>query len=244
MRWFPIFAACSVFTIPALCQLSVQLTASSAATPLVGVPISFTATAADTNPGPIDYRFSVSLNGGNYQTIVDYNSYNTITWTPSLQEGTYSLQVTARNKTAGDSGTSQVQLNVQSQVIGNQGTITATANPLVALYSAPPCPVGHSISVVFGTGGSFNETDQKAMQRYREYEFLYRGNASEHNLPDVLGSERQLSSEFSPADHICESDQASRRRGCAVFGWTYCELHNRLNPNLARFPDPYPLRGA
>ena len=161
MRKWLLLAGCGCLACPVFGALSVQITAPLSSAPLVGVPITFTATAADTNAGAITYRYSVAQNAGASQILVDYNSYNTFIWAPSQQEGSYTVAVSARNLSSGETASSQIQFTVQPQAANGEPVITPTANPLVALYSAPPCPVGSSITVYFGTSGSFNHTDQR-----------------------------------------------------------------------------------
>ncbi len=183
----------AVSSIPVFGQLSVQISGSLSTAPRVGVPVTFTAVAVDANPGPLDYRFSVSQAGASYQTVVDFSSANTFVWVPSLHEGSYSVQVIARNKTAGEQSTAQIQFDVPSPIIGNQPAVTATANPLVALYSAPPCPAGRFISVVFGTGNAFAQTDQRACSGTMSTNFYIAGMLpnTAYQIYSVLSSDRR-----------------------------------------------------
>jgi hypothetical protein len=103
----------------------------------VGNRITWTARAVNLGDNPV-YRFSVGLGAGPLYVVQDFSSSDTYTWAP-LQEGTYSVMATA----LGDGGQTVVEspvviYTVYSRVAGNNPVVTATANPLVALYSAPP----------------------------------------------------------------------------------------------------------
>ena len=107
---------------------------------LAGSSITWTAVPAGMKH-PV-FRFSVGAKGGSLRVIRDFSQSPTFTWTP-LQPGEYAIQVQARD---GFSATSAKLANaaytIHSRVKGKSAVISATANPLVALYSAPPCGSG------------------------------------------------------------------------------------------------------
>ncbi len=128
------------------------MTPSPASPQPVGAPITWTATAVDGEAGSLDYQFSVADSSGVYQVVQDYSELTTFTWAPSTSEGSFSMQVVARNKTAGETAQAQGPYTVVSRVSGTTPVITLTANPLVALYSAPACAAGSTMYVVFALG--------------------------------------------------------------------------------------------
>ncbi len=80
--------------------------------------------------------------------VRDFNLANTLSWGP-LQEGSYAVMVTVKSSfEAGDSTSAVVPFAIQSLVTGDHAVVSPTLNPLVALYSVPPCD-GGSVYVKF-----------------------------------------------------------------------------------------------
>ena len=70
--------------------------------------------------------------------VQDYSSTNSFTWDP-MQEGTYQVQVKVEaNYGTPVVDTTSVSYTVQTRIVGNSAVVSPTANPLVALFSAPP----------------------------------------------------------------------------------------------------------
>ena len=63
------------------CLLSVTLTPSGPPVPLVGSPVTWTATASGDGTTPV-YQFSVEPTGGAYQVVQDFSGSNSFTWNP------------------------------------------------------------------------------------------------------------------------------------------------------------------
>jgi arylsulfate sulfotransferase len=112
----------------------------------VGSPITFTATAGDSDAGPLRYRFRVRPQGGTYSTIRDYSPSNQLVWAPSESEGTFEIEVSARNHSTASVAASSIMYIVSPRASGVP-VVNPTVHPLVALYSAPPCPAGSSMRV-------------------------------------------------------------------------------------------------
>ena len=140
----------SFLVSPAFATVTVQIHASNQ-TVAVGTPDTFTAVASDsTNQNAtFTYQFSVRFgSSGPFSVVKDYYYVNQVTWAPSDHEGSYSVQVIARSST-GAAGSAIDGINVTSLVTGNTPVVTATQNPLVALYSAPPCSAPSQVRVYF-----------------------------------------------------------------------------------------------
>jgi len=73
----------------------------------------------------------------------------TFVWTPTGIEGAYQIQVVAKDFVSGETATSIASFQVNPLVTGTRPVAVATANPLVALFSAPPCPAGGKMRVKF-----------------------------------------------------------------------------------------------
>jgi hypothetical protein len=84
--------------------------------------------------------------------VRDFSPTNTFSWAP-MQEGTYDVQVTAKDGFDSTDTTSAIVTDaVNSRVTGTGPVVTPTANPLVALYSAPPSSAS-AIHVDFRAAG-------------------------------------------------------------------------------------------
>lgn len=110
---------------------------------LVGERIVWTATAANCG-NTLVYQFSVA--GGpragrhdSFRMVRDFSPDNTFVLAP-MQEGVYEVMVRVKDGfDAPDSTSAVVSDTVNSRVTGTEAVVTPTRNPLVALYSAPPC---------------------------------------------------------------------------------------------------------
>src|SRR5438046_1286629 len=63
------------------CLLSVSLSGSEPPVPLVGLPVTWTATASGHGQTPI-YQFRVGSTGGPFHVVRDFSPSNTFTWNP------------------------------------------------------------------------------------------------------------------------------------------------------------------
>ena len=130
-------------------QLSVNLTPSLAAPQPVGTRITLTA-AASGGSGKYDYQFTANLAGSTTQVIQDFVPTDDFLWTPTLKEGSYTLGVTVRDLTDKSTHASaSIAYSVTPALNSGAQAIHSTSNTLVALFSAPACPSGDSMRVVF-----------------------------------------------------------------------------------------------
>src|SRR6185503_15643714 len=121
---------------------SVVIKANLPARQPVGTAVTWTAsTVGMVNPV---YRFSIATPHGAFGVVRDFSPNPSFDWTP-LREGTYQVRATVKDgyaaavKAAHDATTTFV---TTSRVTGKTAVVSATANPLVALYSAPACTNG------------------------------------------------------------------------------------------------------
>jgi hypothetical protein len=134
---------------------NVTLASSPASPQLLGATITLTAAATDSDPGPLTYKWEVENPGStSYVTLRDFDELNTLTWAPNFTEGPYELRVTARDYLAGTSAQHVIRFIAQPLVSSANPVAVATTNPLVALFSAPNCPSGSTMNVVFQLQGS------------------------------------------------------------------------------------------
>ncbi len=132
-------------------SVSVQLNAP-ASTIEVGQTLTITATARDsaTSNTRFSYQFTIRPhNQGAFVTMQDFYFTDTFPWTPSDHEGAYDIGVTAWSEATTNSGATYITVNVESRVTGNRPVVSNTRNPLVALYSGPPCSAPARMRVQF-----------------------------------------------------------------------------------------------
>lgn len=137
---------------PADCRVSLQPSAPSPQ--LVGERVTWTATAANCGAAPV-YQFGVAapspgrdhqgpIQGGRdrFAMVRDFSLDNSFKWAP-MQEGRYAIRVKVTDGFGAALATSTVVSDeVASRVTRDDAVVTPTQNPLVALYSAPPCRAG------------------------------------------------------------------------------------------------------
>jgi hypothetical protein len=84
------------------------------------------------------------------QVRQDFNVVNTWSWTPSVKEGTYTVSVFARDLgNLSSSGSKSLTYQITPAVPGGAQGIRTTNDSMVALFSAPSCPTGQTMRVVF-----------------------------------------------------------------------------------------------
>jgi arylsulfate sulfotransferase len=169
-------------------KMAVTLTPSPNGTVHVGTPVSLQANVSGSQPGSIEFQFTVNKPDGQTGLLRAFHKSNRIVWTPSEEEGDYSLAVTVRNRYTGESAAGELRFHVNSNITGSAPVITATANPLVALYSAPGCPSGSTMYVTFGTGATFSSTNPMACTPNSSMNFYIGGMlpATTYNMSYVI----------------------------------------------------------
>jgi arylsulfate sulfotransferase len=164
----------TVMQAPLHATVQIQSMTSSVPAPQwIGTPIYWKVTATDSNPGPLTFQFNVTSPSGVSSMVNDFNvgvysagiwTAQTFSWATIAGEGVYQVQVVARDFNSGEIATQTASFALASRVKGGKAVVNPTANPLVALFSAPICPVGSTTQVTFQQVGSgaVNGTDSKA----------------------------------------------------------------------------------
>jgi arylsulfate sulfotransferase len=142
-------------------RAAVQITSLTPSLPSpqnLGTSITWTVTASDSHPGPLAFQFSVAIPEASLAMARDFNP-GTLTgatwralpfvWTPTASEGIWQIQVIAKDFTSGETASAVAHFQVNPLVTGGTPVVTATANPLVALFSAPACAAGSTMRVAF-----------------------------------------------------------------------------------------------
>jgi len=157
---FPFLAGLlAVLSGPAFATVTVAtLTASHASPQPAGKTITFSATATDTGAGPVAFQFFVTAPKGSATMVKDFVpgtlsggiwTSPSFVWVPTGINGIYKIQVVAKDFGAGQSGTKTISYTVKPLVTGTTPVVEKTANPLVALFSAPSCAKGSTIRAVY-----------------------------------------------------------------------------------------------
>jgi hypothetical protein len=156
----------AVWSVPAFATVTVvSLTPTHRPPQRIGRSISWTATATDSATGPLTFQFNVTNPNGLTQLVKNFNvgTLNAGTWTsvpfiwvPTGIEGSYQIQVVIKDFTTGQTASKTTMFQIDPLVTGSTPVVEATANPLVALFSAPSCASGSLMRVVFHeqTGGA------------------------------------------------------------------------------------------
>jgi arylsulfate sulfotransferase len=157
----------ALLTNVAAASVTISLTPSVPSPSLLGTNITWTATVQGGPPGETyDYQFSAALQG-QQQIVRDFNLPNHFTWVPWTVEGTYVVTVVVRDITQQPYvvyppvSAQYVLLPVVTAPGGS--AVNITNHPLVALFSAGPCTVGHSIRVRFHQDGSSTSSTTNAV---------------------------------------------------------------------------------
>jgi arylsulfate sulfotransferase len=139
--------------------MSVTLEPSLQDAARIGTEVNLYASVSDISPGPIWYRFRIRPSGAaRFRMVRDYSPTRSINWVPTQTEGSYEIEVTARNLITGETDVETSSYNVESLVTGNTPVISKTSNKLVFLYSAPPCELGGFLRVQFTAPDGFRQS--------------------------------------------------------------------------------------
>jgi arylsulfate sulfotransferase len=152
--------AAAIFCSPAFGAVHIVTVSPSQKSPqVIGTSISWTVRARDTNAGPLTFQFNIAPAGGASSMIKDFNvgkhSGNTwappvpFVWTPTGSEGSYQIQVVAKDFATGETDTKTVSYQVSPLVTGSLPVVAPTSNSLIALFSAPACALNSTMRVSF-----------------------------------------------------------------------------------------------
>lgn len=171
----------------------VDLSSSLPSPQPVGTSITWKAKPSGLLPLGLDYQFSVS-SGASFQVVRDFSPDAQFVWTPSVREGNYTIRVLARTISSGDIKQADAPMTIVSRVSGAAPVVSATAHPLVALYSAPPCAASSSMYVVFTDGAVTNQTNTLACTPAASMNFYIAGMkaSSTYTMHHVIQTGSQL----------------------------------------------------
>jgi arylsulfate sulfotransferase len=99
------------------------------------------------------FRYSVSVDGSEFRVVRDFSRQPDFGWRPELYDHEARVKVTVKNIETKQTGEAEFPFRIVSRVKGQDPAAMPTANPLVALFSSPPCPEGSQFRVVFKRQG-------------------------------------------------------------------------------------------
>jgi hypothetical protein len=177
MRWEPFYlsillAVIGLIQTPLCATVTIVSMAPSIASPQpLGTAVTWTVTATDTNPGPLTFQFNTGYGHQALSLARDYNKGTSASgawtsqpfvWSTVSGEGSYQIQAIAKDFTSGETATQAAGFQLTPLATGGNAAVSQTANPLIALFSAPSCAAGSYIRVRFVvSGGSPNYTNWK-----------------------------------------------------------------------------------
>jgi hypothetical protein len=154
--------------------IQVDLVPSVGSPQPVGTPVVLMATATDPNPGILAYRYTVS-GGGVSRIVRDFSQTNSLELAGVMVEGDYTVQVAVRNNRTQETAQTSMVFQFTSRVANGQPVVSATANPLVALFSAPACPQGSNMRVRFRSLTVADATDWRPCNPQSSMNFYVAG---------------------------------------------------------------------
>ena len=132
---------------------SVRLLASACSSQPIGVRVGLQPFEDSAPGGMAVYRYSISANAGPFRIIRDYSQDPAFVWSPELYEHDATVRVSVRINETKDIATGDLSYRIVARVKGSAPQITPSANPLVALFSAPACPEGSKFQVALRREG-------------------------------------------------------------------------------------------
>ena len=127
----------------------------------IGKTITWAVTATDTNRGPLTFQFSVAPGKQAFSVVHDFDMGKQVSgvwasrpfvWTTIAGEGSWRIQVIAKDFASKETAVQTATFELTSRVKNGHAAVTTTANPLVALFSSPPCLTGSFMRVTFANG--------------------------------------------------------------------------------------------
>ncbi len=158
-NWWAPVALLASLCAPAAATVTIKSLKSTIASPQpVGAIVGWSVSATDTNAGPLTFQFNVAPPNGTLSTVKNFNvgilkgnAWISLpfTWALTAIDGTYLVQVVVKDFGSGETASKTVSFQVTSPITDANPVVQKTQNPLVALFTAPPCAAGSTVAVVF-----------------------------------------------------------------------------------------------
>jgi arylsulfate sulfotransferase len=115
----------------------------------VGTPVGLAPRLENVAKGMIVVRYEFSFNGGPFHIVRDFSQRRDFAWAPPLYEHSETIRVTVRNNETKETAAVETPFQIAPRVKGATPMVVATAHPLIALFSSPPCAEGSEFRVAF-----------------------------------------------------------------------------------------------
>ena len=169
---FILFAA----ALPGAAEMKLALNSSIPWSAPLGTVVTWTPDVQGTNGQMLWYRYRVRRLGDDFHMIRDFGPQASLDWTTTDSEGIYEIEATVRDNTTGDLAVTSALFQMSPVAPPYMPVVSRTSNPLVMLYSAPPCPEGASMRVLFwGPDGNIQATPAKSCLANRTMNFYLAG---------------------------------------------------------------------
>ncbi|HKD12671.1 MAG TPA: hypothetical protein VKE50_11370, partial [Thermoanaerobaculia bacterium] len=152
MRSAFLCAAMIAAAIPAEASIGVSLEADQPGPVVVGTVVTWVARPSNAGSDVLWFRFRVRPAGGAFRVVRDYGPLSSLVWT-ALNEGTYEIEASVRDKFTGETATAVSSLVLTPRVQGGQTSVSPTSHPLVFLFSTSACQEGRARVQYQSSGG-------------------------------------------------------------------------------------------
>jgi hypothetical protein len=147
---------------PLYATVAIQSMTPSVASPQpLGMIVTWTVKATDSNSNDLTFQFNVTSPEGQLTMVKDFNvgtlsdgvwTAQKFVWTTIAGEGTYNVQVIAKDFVSGETATKSTSFRLESHASAGAASVHKSGNAQVALFSAPSCASGSDMRVAFYTG--------------------------------------------------------------------------------------------
>ena len=134
--------------------LTVHLVTSMPSPQPVGTVIGLVPRVENEGKGMLVFRYSVGIGTGPLHIVRDYTQQRDFVWAPPLFEHEAHVRLTVRNNQTKETAEDEITFRTISRIKDRQPAITPTSNPLIALFSAPPCESGGQFRVAVRRQGA------------------------------------------------------------------------------------------
>lgn len=146
-----------LFTNPLAGQTAISLQPSMPSPWQVGGIVTWTATPKTGSVDAFWYRFRARRVGSQFRVWRDFGPENTFQWTDADYPGDFDIEVAARDRASNNVSLTSSRYTLLANVNSDRPVLIETANPLVLLYSGPPCDAGSRMKVRFQSADGFTQ---------------------------------------------------------------------------------------
>jgi hypothetical protein len=170
-------AALIAAAIPVEASIGVSLEGDQPGPVAVGTMVTWVAHPSNAGSDVLWFRFRVSPAGGAFRVVRDYGPLSSLAWT-ALEEGTYEIEASVRDKFTGETATAVSTLVLTPRAQGGQTSVSPTSHPLVFLFSTAACQEGRARVQYQSSGGVSRLTPYERCRAGQSLNFYLAGLAA------------------------------------------------------------------